>query len=576
VNLSEQLVEFLFGAGVRQVYGITGDALNYFVKGIEKKEGMEWVAMRYEGNAAFAAGTQAHLKGLGICAGTVGPGALHLVNGLYSAKRERLPVIAVTGQIERARRGRNYFQDAELEKAFEDVCAYQAIIREPKEAHFLFKRAIHTAIAHKAICRIELPRDLGDAHVPDVGAAIFSNSTILLPDEAYTRKAAEIINQHQNITILAGHGCKGAEEEVIALAKSIQAPIVHTLRSADIFHHHMDEVVGLTGLIGVPSAYKAIMDCGLLIMLGTDFPYDDYLPADKPVMQIDLKLENLGNRVPLLHGIQGDVKHTLLLTLPFIEHKNETGFLKKYRSKFIQWKAEASEAFNAENELLPMHPQIITQALDKTAVRNAFFTLDTSTAVIWAVRHMSFHDERQIFGSFNHGSMSVGLAAAIGAQFSSPGRQVWALCGDGGFSMGMQDFITAVRYKLPIKVIVFNNASLQLINLEMENEGDLPNLEAARLTNPDFAAYAKLCGGDGLQISTPSEVLPALEKASNSNVPFVIDAKVNGLEIPMPPHLSLKEVVKLTETKLKQIAAGATGDKRQLNYLIAQLKAMIK
>lgn len=576
MNLSEQLVEFLIDAGIKHVFGVTGDALNYFVKSIEQREDIDWIATRYEGNAAFAACAQAQLNGLGVCAGTVGPGALHLINGLYNAKSERLPLIAVTGQIEDSHRGRDFFQEADLKQAFNDVCAYQAIVRDPEEAHFIFKRAINTAISQRAVCRIELPREMGNNNVPKVSGRFFVHNHQVIPDQASIAEAAQLINQHKKITLLAGIGCRSGKEEVITLAQKIKAPIVHTLRSADIFDHEIGEVVGLTGLIGLPSGYKAIMDCDLLIMLGTNFPYDNYLPKDKKVIQVDLKYENLGNRVPLTLGIHGDVKLTLHKLLSLVENRSKEDFLQGLRKKFKDWKQEASEQFNTNDNTEPMHPQVISQALHSVASDQAVFTIDTSTAVIWAVRHMSFAGNRRIMGSFNHGSMSVGLAAAIGAQLARPDQQVWALCGDGGFSMGMQDFITAARYNLPIKIIIFNNASLQLINLEMENEGDLPNLEAARLSNPDFAEYAKICGGDGVKITKASEVVPAMEKAAAAEKPFIIDAAVNGLEIPMPPHFSLQDILNLTETKVKQTAAGMTGNKAQLNYLIGQMKAMMK
>lgn len=576
-NVSEQLVEILAMAGCKHVFGMTGDALNYFVQGINGNPEVKWINMRHEENAAFAAYAQGEIDGLGVCAGTLGPGALHLINGLYNAKKERTPVVAVTGQVALDQQGTNFFQESNLRRTFDDLCAYQAVINSAEAAPRLFQRAIQTAISQRTVTRIELPDDIG--RLPAAGKKyihqFFEISQQLMPSDKSVNAAADLIKSAEKITILAGAGCRKARDEVIALSRLLKAPIVHTLRSADIFDHEIDNVTGLTGLIGNPAGYKAVLDCDLLIMIGTDFPYDNYLANDVKVLQIDIRAENLGNRVGLSVAIHGDAKTTLERLLTKIKPGKDPGFLAKHRNSFHQWREEMKQKFSVSNDFEPLHPQIFTQVINEKAADDAIFTVETSTAAIWTVRHISFYKNRRILGSFNHGSMGVGLPAAIGAQITKPGLEVWALCGDGGFGMAMQDFITAVRYQLPVKFVIFNNSSLQLINLEMENAGDSPNQEAASLTNPDFAEFARLCGGDGIQVKHAADIEPAIEQAKQSKKPFIIDAIVSGTEIPFPPHISLQDALNLTESKLKEAKDAIKGNKKQWEFMMEQLKTLI-
>ena len=576
MTVSENLVAALSNSGVKQVFGITGDAINYVVKAISQHPEMEWVPMRHEGNAAFAAFAQGELSGLGVCAGTVGPGSLHLINGLYNAKKERSPVIVISGQVETCKRGRDFFQEVDLQKAFDEVCEYQAIIREPSEAGYLIQRAIHTALSRRCVCRIEVARDLANVATDGLKQTSAIPNFDLSPIQEELQKTVYWLNRLGRVTILAGAGCREAREEVLILAQKLKAPIVHTLRSADIFDHEAEAVVGLTGLIGIPSAYKAIMNCELLLMLGTDFPYDEYLPDNVKTIQVDIRMENIGNRLPVDIGLQANVKTTVQKINELVQPKGPSKFYEQHTQAFNEWKSSAIDQFMDEKAEKLLHPQTIAAQLNEIAADDAIFVLETSTAAIWAARHISFSKNRRLIGSFNHGSMAVGLPAAIGAQKAFPGREVWALSGDGGFGMSMQDLITASNESLPVKVIVFNNASLQLIDLEMENEGEKPDLKATHLNNPDFAAYARLCGGEGEQVAGAAESGPALKRAKASSSPFVLNALVSSGEIPMPPHLSVKDALTLTKTKLKQTFAGIKGQKSQFEYMKSQLEAMIR
>jgi len=577
-SVSAHLADLLEETGVHHIFGVTGDAINYFVKSIEEKENMTWVGMRHEGNAAFAAYAQAALdNNLGVCAGTIGPGALHLINGLYSAKRERTPILAVTGQVEHTRRGSHYFQETNLEKVFDDLCAFQAIIRTPESATRVMQKAIQIALAYNTICRIELPADMGDADAgkPDDRRIIFRSDARLFPGRESVRRAANLINEKEKITILAGAGCREAKKEVIQLAKTVKAPIVNTLRASDIFDFDTEQVIGQTGLLGNPSAYRAIKHCDLLLMIGTDFPYDEFLPYEKPTIQIDNNLTNIGNRTHVDIGIHGDARLSVTELLKVIEGKPNDDYLNKHLAQFADWKAEKKEEASPENDVEPLHPQIFTAMVNEHASRDAIIALDTSTAVIWAARTISFFGDRRILGSFNHGSMSVGLPAGIGAQLMYPEREVWVMAGDGGFSMGMQDFLTAVTLDLPVKLIVFNNSELSLIKLEMEKAGESPNLSASSLQNPDFAAYAKLCGGDGVRVEHADQIEDAILQAKASEGPFIIDAIVNSGELPFPPEVSLEDAVKMSASKLKEMKEAAKGNTRQWENLVAEWKALL-
>lgn len=579
MNVSEQLLNILSNEGVRHIFGVAGDALNPLVSAIAKQDAVKWVRVKHEGNASYAAFAQGELNGnLGVCASTVGPGALHLVNGLYNAKAERSPVLAITGQIPVEKMGTSFFQEVNLEKVFDDICDYQAVIRSPEEAPKVMLKAIRTAINNKSVCRIELPADIAamNAENNDFVHHVFRSESATLPSQRQLEKAALLINESDRTGILGGAGCRNAREEVLALARKINAPITHTLRASDIFDHDTENVVGLTGLIGNPSGYKAIMDCDLLIMMGTDFPYTDYLPLNTKTIQIDLRPENIGNRTPVSLGMEGDIKQTVTALIPLCKAKKDSVFLDGLRDEFSEWKADMEKDTDPENELTPMHPQIIAGQLSELASDDAVFAIDTGTSAIWASNHMSFHSDRRIIGSFNHGSMAVGLPAVIGAQAQYPEREVWALVGDGAFNMALQDFSTAVDYNLPLKIIVFNNSELGFVKIEMEEAGLAPNFDALQVNNFNFAEYAKLCGGDGIKVDKAEDILPAIKQAKKTTKPFVIDAVVTKGELSLPPKVGLEEVKGFSISKVKEIVKAIGGDKKQWDNLKMEIEAYFK
>ncbi|MBS1937496.1 MAG: hypothetical protein JSS84_06760 [Bacteroidetes bacterium] len=579
MNVSEQLLNILVDSGVGQVFGLTGDALNHFVDAIRQRDEVEWITVRHEETAAYAAYAQAALTGkLAVCAGTVGPGALHLINGLYNARKERVPVLAITGQVPTPQIGTNYFQEVDLKKMFDDVCAYQAVIRSPEEAPRQVLRAIRTAVAQRAVCRIELPADIagmeaaGGRYIADVPGS----DAVLVPGEQSLRKAADLLAQAKRITILAGAGCRGAREEVLALAQKLKAPIVHSFRAADIFDHDTPGVVGLTGLIGDPAGYHAVMKADCLLMLGTDFPYTEFLPHGTKVVQVDACLENIGNRIAVQAGVHGEVKPAATRLMDLLPERNNDAFRTSLMEGFGKWKDHMRQAADPKEDHEPLNPQIFARTIDQLAAADAIFSVETGTSAIWAARHISFHSHRRILGSFNHGSMGVGLPSAIGAQARYPQREVWALVGDGSFVMGMQDFLTAVENKLPLKVIIFNNGELGFVKLEMEQAGLAPEYGALKQFNPDFAAYAKVCGGDGVRVQHAKDIAAAVAMAKASDKPFIIDAVVSGGELSFPPHITWKQVLGFGKSKVEEAAMAASGNHRQWRNLSEELEATLR
>lgn len=575
-TVSSQLVDILIGAGVTHVFGVIGDALNALAQAIQQSEEIQWVAVRHEGNGSFAAFAQAELSGkLGVCAGTVGPGALHLINGLYNAKRERSPVLAITGQVPVAQIGTDYHQEVNLERVYEDVCAYQAIVRSPDEAPRLFQRAIQTALSQRTVSRIELPADVANMAAASgefVHPIVRAEATVV-PAEEQILRLSELLAGKQHVTILAGAGCRDARQAVLQLADRLHAPIVHTLRASDIFDHDCRHVVGLTGLIGNPTGYQAVESCDLLLMLGTDFPYSHFLPHDTATAQIDVRSENLGNRTAVDLGIQGDVRETVERLLPHVPQRDEPRFHRVLCEGFEKWKSSMRQSADTSRDHEPLHPQMFARLVNEHASDDAVFVVDTGAATVWAARHISFHGHRRLIGSFNHGSMAVGVPAALGAQILYPDREVWALVGDGAFTMAMQDWVTVAKRHLPIKMLVFHNGSLGFVKLEMEVAGIVPEADILDVNVPDLAAYSRWCGAEGIRVEHAADAASAVERAKAATSPIVIDAVVSDGELMMPPHIEAGQVAGMASSKVKQALMALSGDGDQWNNLKEELAA---
>ena len=577
-NVCETLLDILAGVGVRQIFGVTGDALNAFLEAIRKDDRFEWIGVRHEENAAYAACAQAELTGgIGVCAGTVGPGALHLINGLYNAKKEGAGVVAITGQVAHAERDTNYFQEVDLTKMFDDICTYQAVIHTPEQMPRLAEIAVQKALADRKPTRIELPIDVTTAKVRNLHFMhpLVCQQPIMLPSREQLDEAAELINQGKRVTLFCGVGCRDAKDEVMELAEKLGAPLVHTLRAKDIFDYGDGNVVGLTGLIGNPSGYHAVHDCDVLLMLGTNFPYDGFIPKGTRIIQVDYKVENIGRRAPVMIGLVGTIRETVRELLPRIQPARQEPFfpqLCKLRDKWLkQMDAQASLSRTDE----PLHPQLFAKAISDRAADDAIFGVDVGECTVWVARQVKLNGPRRMVGSFNHGSLGAGFPVAMGAIAMQPEREVWAFCGDGGFGMSMQDFVTAVRFNWPIKVIVFNNSELGFVKMEMEVSGLPMNEEATGLLNPDFAEFARACGGDGVRVEHVDGVTAAVEQALASDKPFIIDAVVSPGELTMPPTITMEEVWGFGISKVKEAIMGLQGDHKQWQGWRDEFKASI-
>lgn len=577
MNVSEQLLKILQNEGVNHIFGVAGDALNPMVVALGKQDKVKWIKMKHEGNASFAAFAQGELNGnMGVCASTVGPGALHLVNGLYNAKKERSPVLAITGQIPVEHIGTNYHQEVDLTKVFDDICEYQAIIRSPEEAPRVILRAMRIAINKKCVCRVELPADIAEmqAENEDYVHSVFRSTSSITPPDEVLEKAIKLINNAEKVSILAGAGCRSFRKGVLQFAETLKAPITHTVRASDIFDHSSKNVVGLTGLIGNPSGYKAIMGCDLLIMLGTDFPYTKFLPEKTKTIQVDIRPENIGNRTSVTLGIHGDISNVVGYFNQKCLPKKDEDFVNKLNQEFVQWKKHNCEISDGRKDFNIVHPQIVAREISDMASEDALFVIDTGTSAIWSTNFMNFHSQRRIIGSFNHGSMAVGLPAAIGAQLQFPNREVWALVGDGAFNMSLHDFSTAVEYNLPIKIVVMNNKELGFVKIEMEESGMVPNYDALGVKNFNFANFAKNIGGDGAEVHKVEEIIPAIQKAKTSDKPFIIDAHVAPGELSLPPQIEFEQVKNFGLSKIKEAFKAIRGDKRQWDNIKSEIQSM--
>ncbi|MCX2978724.1 ubiquinone-dependent pyruvate dehydrogenase [Halieaceae bacterium IMCC11814] len=563
-SISQAILDVLAEAGARDVFGVVGDVINPFVLETINDPRFNWITVRHEEHAGYAAAAQSELSGaIGVCAGTAGPGALHLINGLYNAQKEGGAVVAITGQVPTAQRGSDFHKEMDLTKVFDDVCAYQAVIETPAQVPRMIQIAVQKALAERAVVRIEVAADI---FPKDILGEHYTHPMVhqmprVTPPLEELEKAAEILRSGKRVTVYCGIGCRDSKSDVLALASKLGAPIGHTLRAKDIFDYSDGPVVGLTGNIGSPAGFHAVNDCDVLLMLGTDFPYSEFLPDGRPIIQVDQRIDHIGRRGPVSLGLVGDAGETVRALLPLIEaEKKSSEFRDRLLSMRDKWLKHVDSQASLSREDEPLHPQLFAKAVSDSADDDAIFAVDVGECTVWTARNMSMAQDRRMVGGFNHGSLGPGLPTALGAAALFPSRQVWALCGDGGFCMSMNDFVTAVRYNWPIKVLVFNNSELGFVAMEMQVAGMPKNDEATGLTNPDFAAYAKACGGDGVRVEHAADIVPAIEQAIASDKPFIIDAIVSSGELVMPPHIKIDEVWGFGLSKIKEAVLGVKGD----------------
>jgi len=571
-TVAEMIVSALAEQGVRTVWGIVGDALNPVTDAIRREDRIEWIGVRHEEVAAFAAGAQAQLSGiLGVCMGTVGPGSIHLLNGLYDAKKSHAPVLAICGQVPLDELGSDYFQEVNNDLLFRDVSLFTKTITAAAQATTLLEQAVQYALNGPGVSVLTLPGDIGGLEIPKhtKPPRFIQAHPATVPDDDVLARAAALINKADTVTMLTGIGARDARTQVLDVAQRLQAPMVLTLKAKERLEKENPYQVGQSGLIGNPAATRALEGGDLLLLIGTDFPYREWYPEGKAVIQIDARAEHIGRRIGVDVGLVGQCAPTLDALLAKLESKPDDAHLRSCRDAYMSWAKRQESLTDPEHDLgligkLREHldnteqrirPELLAQAVNRHAARDAVFTTDTGMSTVWLSRFVQMTDERALLGSFNLGSMANAMPQALGAQAVDRQRQVIAFCGDGGISMLLGDLITAVTHRLDVKLIVFNNSRLGMVKLEQE-QGGLPEFGTV-LQNPDFAAVARAIGLHAVRVEEPGLVDQEVRAALAHPGPVLLDVLTNPEEISVPGKVKLSQgwgfaMSKIRETLLSE------------------------
>jgi pyruvate dehydrogenase (quinone) len=560
-TVAEDLVDSLTQAGVQRIYGIVGDSLNPVTDALRRNGKVQWVHVRHEETAAFAAGAEAQLTGqLAVCAGSCGPGNLHLINGLYDAHRSMAPVLAIAAHIPSSEIGTGYFQETHPDQLFRECSHYCELVSNPSQMPRVLQTAMQHAVSKRGVSVIVLSGDVAALEVPSETFAhgLVTALPVVRPADADLARLADLLNKGRRVTLFCGSGCAGAHDEVVALAQKLKAPVGYAFRGKEWLEFDNPCAVGMTGLLGWGAAYKAMHACDVLLLLGTDFPYDTFMPTNPQVAQIDLRAERLGRRSKLDLGLCGDVRDTIQALLPQVQPKSDRMFL----DAMLEQQKIALRKLRAYVDHVgtrrPIHPEYVAATLDGLAAKDAVFTMDTGMSTVWGARYLRAAKGRRFLGSFNHGSMANALPQAIGAQAAYPGRQVISLSGDGGLAMLMGDLLTVPQYQLPLKIILFNNHRLGMVQMEMEVAG-LPHY-GVELKNPNFATVAQAIGLMGLRVEDPAEVRPALEKALAYNGPALVDVVTDPNVLAMPPKATVQQAKGFALAMTKMAFTGEAAD----------------
>jgi thiamine pyrophosphate-dependent acetolactate synthase large subunit-like protein len=555
------LVGVLEQIGVRQIFGLIGDSLNPLGDAVRRSK-IEWIGVRHEEGAALAAAGQAKLTGrLGVCAGTTGPGSTHLVAGLYEAARDHAPVLALSGDMPTRLRGIDYVQTTEPNLLFRDACLYTETVSSPAQAPTVIHQAISAAYAGRGVAHLTLPQDVISAKADGEIASVAT----LRPLPEFAASPADVsliarkIDAAVNVVIMCGGGCHGAADELRALSDRLKAPLIHSVKGKDIMPFDDPRWMGGIGMIGTRAVYNAIMQCDLLLMLGTDYPYSEFLPHKGVVIQVDERPVALGRRAPTALGVIGSVRPTVKLLLEKVAAKSDGNFFERVASERRKWDAMLDRQANPDRSRDRIHPQAVARAVSDVAKPDAVFIIDTGLNTLWSGNWLRQSGSQRILGSFNNCAVGTALAQANGIQVLDRSRQVIALCGDGGFNMLMCEFLTAVHHKLPVKAIVYNNSSLGLIVLEAEGVGLPPFREAIEFPNPDFSALARACGGHGFKASQPNELRATIAEAFAVAGPVIVDCVVAADEMPNVPHIELDLATHYAKAKIKEAVSAVTG-----------------
>jgi len=560
-NVAERIVETLEAANVRRIFGLVGDSLNGITESLRVRGKIDWIPVRHEEVAAFAAGAQAQVTGeLAVCAGSCGPGNLHLINGLFDCHRNRVPVVAIAAHIPSTEIGSSYFQETHPQSLFKDCSHYVELISDPLQVPRIVETAIREAIAKQGVAVIVIP---GDVALKEAGPRLPAPKPVsrlprVCAAEEDIADLADFLDRGERTTLLCGAGCAGAHDEVIALAAKLKAPIVHAYRGKEHVEWDNPYDVGMTGFVGWSSGYLAMESCDTLLMLGTDFPYRQFYPTRARIAQIDIRGENLGRRCRLDLGVIGDVQDVVSRLLERVSAKTDDSYLRAALSHYAKARKGLDDLANEFSKHSPIHPQLVARFISELAAEDAIFTCDVGEPIVWAARYLKMNGKRRIVGSFLHGSMANAMPQAIGAQFAMPNRQVISMSGDGGFTMLMGDLLTVRQWKLPIKIVIFNNGLLGFVDIEMKAGGFLPM--GTRLDNPNFADMAQAMGIYGVRVEDPRELKSALATAFAHDGPAVIDVLTDRQELVMPPSIKLEQAKGFSLWMMKAVLNGQANE----------------
>ncbi|RYD51858.1 MAG: ubiquinone-dependent pyruvate dehydrogenase [Sphingobacteriales bacterium] len=570
-TVADQLVDTLLEAGINRLYAVTGDSLNHVNDAVRRTDGrFQWIHVRHEETGAYAAAAEAELNGIACCAGSSGPGHVHLINGLYDAHRSGASVIAIASTIESHQYGTGYFQETNTLKLFDDCSGYNQIAFTPVQ----FTRMLQSALQHtwyqKQVAVLGLPGDLTTQEADEGPTSLYllKSKARLVPDDSEIRQLADLINGAEKITLFCGLGARDAHAEFVQLSQRVKAPVGYSFRGKMSTQYNNPNEVGMNGLLGIPSGLKSMEEAELLILLGTDFPYEQFMPKDIKIVQIDVRPERIGRRGKIELGLAGDIKATLEALLPLVAEKTDDSFLQTQLAFYRKCQERLLSYAEDKGERDRIAPEFVAHTIDQLAAPNAIFTVDTGMSCVWAARYLHATGQRDMLGSFNHGSMANAMPQAIGAALARPGQQVIAFCGDGGLSMLLGDLATIVQYKLPIKIVVFNNHSLGMVKLEMQVAG-LPDWQTD-MVNPDFAKIAEAFGMRGINVHEPGDVPGALQDAFNYDGPVLVNIFTNPDALAMPPEIEFKQVKGYLMSMGKLVLSG------RMDEVMDQVKTNLK
>ncbi|AGL17019.1 pyruvate dehydrogenase [Actinoplanes sp. N902-109] len=558
-TVADQLVEVLVQAGVRRIYGIVGDSLNAFSDAIRRNDAIEWVHVHNEEAAAFAASAEAQLTGqLAVCAGSCGPGNTHLIQGVFDAHRMGAPVLAIASHIASTEIGTGFFQETDPKRLFEQASHWVEMLSGPNQMPRMARVGIQHAVGLRGAAVLVVPGDVLAAKAEnDTGTGSYAAGRVLgAPAPEVIDELAERINAADKVAIFGGIGCAGSRDEVLQLAAKLNAPVGHSLRGKETLQYDNPYDVGMSGLLGYGACYDACHEADLLLMLGTDFPYRQFLPQQNTI-QVDIDPSRIGRRTPLELGVVGDVGATIRAVLPKLAPKGRD-FLDRMLHEHVGKLEHVVDAYtHGVEELTPIHPEYVAAVLDEEAAHDAVFTADTGMCSSWAARYITMNGRRRLLGSWVHGSMANALPHAIGAQLLDRDRQVIAMSGDGGLAMLLGELLTVRTHQLPVKVVVFNNSSLGMVRLEMMVSGD-PAFETDH-DQVDFAAIARAMGFFTVRVEKPADLRGALRTVLDHDGPALLDVITDPVALEIPPHITKEETAGFALSIGRTVLAGGVG-----------------